>query len=125
MTDYGNWNIIVAGHVPLRRLWLSSGVGRHITRMTRIALHWIALFVETFGTLFLLLDVVRVNSMVSIVGYASFNGEPEKFHAWYYHCAVFGFALLFLGILVAGFSLLLEHQELQRKNWLQETQPRV
>ena len=78
----------------------------------RLRCHTVALVIETIGTFFIFLDTVRLNSMVGILGYTSFNGEPEKFHAWYYHSAPFGFLLLLVGILLSGVCLWLEHASL-------------
>jgi hypothetical protein len=75
----------------------------------RLACHGTALLMELVGTIFIMLDTVRLNNMVAILGYASFEGEPAKYKVWSYHSAVFGFALLFTGMLLAAAVLWLEH----------------
>jgi hypothetical protein len=80
---------------------------RHHT--LRLAIHATALLFEAVGTCFILLDTVRLNALVRILGVASFAGEPERFRAWYYHSAVFGFVMLFAGMVLAAFVLWIEH----------------
>src|SRR5688572_20012730 len=76
----------------------------------RVYLHWVAILFETTGTFFLALDVHRVNSMIRILGNASFDGEPQNLRAWYFHGVYIGFAMIYAGILLAGLALLLEHK---------------
>jgi hypothetical protein len=84
--------------------------------MTKIVLHWIALFIEALGTLLVWLDTERLNARFpSEPGVIGTVGDPLGYRVWYYHCSTVGFLLLFLGILVAGFVLLLEHQELHHR----------
>lgn len=75
----------------------------------RLALHASALVLEAVGSGLVLLDTIRLNEMVAILGYASFDGGPERLKAWYFHCAVLGFVLLFVGMLFAAVVLWVEH----------------
>ncbi len=67
--------------------------------------------IEAVGTLFIWLDTVRLSAVAYAVGFASYEGEPKQFAHWYYHSATLGFALLFLGMLVAATVLWLQHRE--------------
>ena len=73
----------------------------------KLALHWLALLIETLGTLLVWLDTVRLNARNPAEGITL--GDPPGYAHWWYHCSFAGFSLLLLGILVAGVSLLLEH----------------
>jgi hypothetical protein len=48
---------------------------------------------EALGMLLVWLDTPRDGFMF---------GEPAKYKAWYYHLGLYGFALLFIGILLQG-----------------------
>ena len=78
----------------------------------RLACHWVALGLEIGASFFIFFEALRINAMLRILGKASFDGEPLKYQAWYYHSGVLGFALLLGGILISGAALLLEHYEL-------------
>ncbi len=58
---------------------------------------------EFFGTLFVWLDTVRLNARNPPSGFVI--GDPPKYKAWYYHLGLYGFALLFIGILLQGVYL--------------------
>ena len=77
----------------------------------RLALHATALVFEVFGTLFVLLDSIRINERASEVGYVDAGSEPAWLDHWYYHSALLGFALLFAGILFVAAVLWFEHWE--------------
>jgi hypothetical protein len=82
--------------------------------MGRIALLWVALFMEALGTIFVWLDTVRLNARNPPAGITL--GDPPGYSSWYFHSALFGFAILFLGILITGLALLLEHMEISRRS---------
>ena len=82
---------------------------QHRYHTLRLALHATALLMEAAGSALILLDMVRLNHMVRIVGDLSSAGEPERFKVWYYHAPVPGFILLILGMLLAAFVLWIEH----------------
>ncbi len=78
----------------------------------RLGCHAVALIIEAVGTLFIFLDVRRMNARFpSEPGVIGTVGDPLGYRVWYYHCADLGFALLFVGMIVAGVVLLLEHLE--------------
>jgi len=79
---------------------------------TRLYLHFSALVIEFIGTIFLSLDILRLNSRAQADALGVF-GDPPPYHHWYFHCAPLGFGLIFAGILLAGVSLWLEHREVQ------------
>jgi hypothetical protein len=81
----------------------------------RLTCHWGALVLETGAGFFIFMEAVRVDAVLSLVGYFGFDGEPVKYHGWYYHSGLLGFLLLILGILVSGLALVLEHRELAAK----------
>jgi hypothetical protein len=86
----------------------------------RLVLHAGALLVEAVGTLFIFLDVKRMNARFPSEppGVLGTLGDPVGYHVWYYHRAGMGFGLLFAGMILAAFVLLLEHKshvELHRK----------
>jgi hypothetical protein len=72
-------------------------------------LHWAALLIEALGTLFVWLDTVRLNARNPPHGITL--GDPAGFTSWYYHGALLGFALLFVGILLQGICLALEKRK--------------
>jgi hypothetical protein len=77
---------------------------------TRVAFHTAALVVELLGTVFLLLDIIRLNSRLPAEG---FNlGDTPRYQHWYYHSYPLGFGLVFFGILLAGVCLWFEHKEI-------------
>jgi len=78
----------------------------------RLHCHWVALIVETCAGFFIFMEAQRLDAMIRLLGRFGFAGEPVKYHAWYYHSGIVGFALLILGILLSGAALLLEHQEI-------------
>ena len=79
----------------------------------RLVCHAVALIIEAVGTLFIFLDVRRMNARFpSEPGVIGTVGDPLGYRVWYYHCADFGFAMLFLGMIVAGVVLWLEHATL-------------
>ena len=80
---------------------------------TRVLLHAVALGIETVGTFFIFLDTLRLNARTPPDAVAI--RDPAGYAAWYFHCAIFGFAMLFLGILIAGFCLFLEHLSVSRE----------
>jgi hypothetical protein len=82
-----------------------------VNQNRRLAIHLGAIFSEILGTFFIFLDCVRLNHMVRILGYTSFDGEPEQFKRWYYHAFLAGFALLLTGIVLQSIALFLEHLE--------------
>jgi hypothetical protein len=87
---------------------------RHKLRLQYYTLA-LALVMETVGTIFLFMDAIRLNTMVTILDYASFGGEPAKFHALYHHAAQLGFLLIFAGMILHVNSIWLE-QALLRKS---------
>ena len=92
------------------RAWTSVGkMGGSPT--CRLLCHGVALFIEAVGTLFIYLDTCRLNARLPSepLGVLATFGDPVPYRAWYYHRASLGFALLFIGIIVAGFVLWLEH----------------
>ena len=77
----------------------------------RLHLHSAALVIEAIGTMFIFLDTVRMNAQLHAAGFVSYEGGPPPgYEGWIYHSAPLGFALLFLGILLAGFVLWFEHR---------------
>ena len=77
----------------------------------RIFCHSVALIVEAIGTVFILLDTVRMNAEIHIAGSIGYDRQPPMFYRhWYYNAPVLGFSLLFFGMLVAAFVLWLEHR---------------
>jgi hypothetical protein len=77
----------------------------------RLKLHFVALIIELVAAVLIFLEAARFDAMSKILGNASFAGEPEKYHSWYYHSGAKGFCLLVMAILISGFSLFLEHYE--------------
>jgi hypothetical protein len=74
----------------------------------RLFCHAVALLIETIGTVFILLDTVRMDAYIH-----RFQEYPGgilvQYEGWYYHSARLGFSMLFVGILFAAFVLWLEH----------------
>ena len=66
-------------------------------------LRWATILLEALGTLLIWLDTARLNARNPRDGFMF--GEPEKYKAWYYHLGLYGFALLFIGILLQGVYL--------------------
>ena len=84
-------------------------LGHMTSRHTlRLFCHAIALLIETVGTVFILLDTVRMDAYIHLFSVYP-GGEIAEYQHWYYHSARLGFAMLFLGILFAAFVLWLEH----------------
>jgi hypothetical protein len=88
--------------------------------MLRLWVHYLALAIEVVGTIFVSLDLIRIDVIASASGYASSGPEPAKYHGWVWHGGLWGSGLLMLGIIVAGAALLLEHREMvfsRRRPW--------
>jgi hypothetical protein len=83
--------------------------------MIKLYLHYSALIAEAIGTLFIFLDHSRMSARYTNNALGSF-GDMPGFEAWYYHCPSIGFALLFVGLLLAGIVLASEHQSLRSKS---------
>jgi hypothetical protein len=66
-------------------------------------LRFAPIVVEFFGTLFVWLDTVRLNARNPPNGVTL--GDPPEYRAWYYHQGLYGFGLLFIGILLQGVYL--------------------
>jgi hypothetical protein len=75
----------------------------------RLSVHASALVFEAAGTMFVLLNDIRINERASEVGYVDAGSEPAWLDHWYYHSALLGFTLLFAGILLAAAVLWFEH----------------
>ena len=82
----------------------------------RLILHSLALVLEFFGTVFIFLDVLRMNARFPSEppGVLGTFGDPLEYRVWYYHRATFGFALLFSGIFLGAICLWLEHAHIAR-----------
>lgn len=78
------------------------------TKTGRIAIHTGALLIETVGTWFIFMDAKRMDARNPVN--AITMGDPMEYRHWYYHFGLWGFRLLFAGIILAGFVLLLEHR---------------
>lgn len=81
---------------------------RHTKR--RLVCHAIARLMEIVGTLLIFMDHVRISAIINLVGLASYDGEPAKYHPWFYHSGNAGFVLLFAGMGIGGAALWLEHR---------------
>ena len=80
----------------------------------RLRFHSAALVIEAIGTLFIYLDVVRINVQLQAVDASYAGGPPPGYRGWIYHSALLGFALLFLGMILAGIVLWLEHRAISQ-----------
>lgn len=67
------------------------------------SLRFAPIVLEFFGTLFVWLDTVRLNARNPPHGFTI--GDPPKYKGWYYHLGLYGFTLLFIGILLQGVYL--------------------
>jgi hypothetical protein len=76
--------------------WLNLG----IMRLLRFA----PIVFEFFGTLLVWLDTVRLNARNPPQGFSI--GDSPKYRAWYYHMGLYGFGLLFIGILLQSLHLI-------------------
>jgi hypothetical protein len=82
----------------------------------KLLLHKTALLIEVVGTAFIFLDSVRMNAQLRAVDASYAGGPPPGYQAWYFDSGPLGFALLFAGMIFAGFVLYLEHKELKIEN---------
>ena|SRR6266581_9658887 len=80
-------------------------------RMIRLVLHAGALGIEALGTVFIFLDVVRLNARFPPRALGTI-GDPLQYRVWYYHASVPRLALLFLGIFITAIVLWLEYKSL-------------
>ena len=83
---------------------------RHKLRLQCYTLE-LALVMEAAGAIFFFMDAIRLNTMATILSYASFAVEPPKFHALYDHAVQLGFLLIFAGIILHVNSIWLELRE--------------
>jgi uncharacterized iron-regulated membrane protein len=64
--------------------------------------------------MFVFLDARRMDVQLHAAGFASYAGGPTPgYEGWIYRSASVGFCLLFLGILLAGAVLWIEHLEVK------------
>jgi hypothetical protein len=79
----------------------------------RLFWHKIALGFESIGTLFIMLDTLRLSARTA-PDVAFTVGDPIAFRHWYFQCPIIGFTFLFLGIFVSSMVLFREHVALRK-----------
>lgn len=76
----------------------------HNRHRIHAALHLAAILTESAGAWLIFKEASRFDRMVKILGYASFDGEPEALKVWYYHSGHYGFYLIFVGIVLQAIA---------------------
>ena len=81
---------------------------KHITRyhLARMISHSVALVLEVVGTVFILLDAMRLSDQAAASGMLS--AQPAGYQVWYYHQEILGIVLLFSGILAQSCVVFIE-----------------
>jgi hypothetical protein len=78
---------------------------------TTLKWHIFSILVEAIGTLFVWLDTARLDARSPDTGFTL--GDPRGYHAWWYHCGLWGFGFLFLGILLQAALIFSRDAELE------------
>jgi hypothetical protein len=81
----------------------------------RLKCHFAALLCEATGASLIFLEARRLDALPGFLDASYDNRRPlPGYGSWIYHSGAWGFALLLLGILVAGTAVWLEHRETAR-----------